>query len=78
MRWNHFSQVDALGSFDFFTSIISLDSLEAKDLLKSANAFKGADQKMIRTAGNLTPEQYHAISNVLPLAESLSLFIATG
>lgn len=67
-KWNHFSQVDALGSFDFFTSIISLDALVTDDLLKSKEVFLGADRKLILSPGHLTTDQYHRLSKVLPLA----------
>jgi hypothetical protein len=68
-KWNHFAQVDTLGSFDFYTTIIFLDSIRSDDLyelqkdlhyLVGSNDFSEVEQ--------FTPNQYTQLAKLLPLA----------
>lgn len=62
-HWNHFARVDTLGSFDFCTSIVSLESLKRIDLEEI--------QKFCSTpyvgGQKITSKQYSILSKVLPL-----------
>ncbi|SFV15604.1 hypothetical protein [Pseudoduganella namucuonensis] len=65
-RWNCFSKIDVLGSFDFYTSIISLDSVRPADFDDLAN-------KTIKSREENGPVQlsfsaYEAASKIMPLA----------
>lgn len=68
-RWNQFSQVDTLGAFDFYTSIISLDALNATDISSIRKAFpQQGDILAAYLANKFSPEHYALLSKVLPLA----------
>ena len=67
-KWNLFKEIDVLGSYDFFTSIVHLSSLKPIDIqgMNSAIMFFGA--KGGKETNKLTSEQYSMLSKVLPLA----------
>jgi hypothetical protein len=65
-RTNVLSAIDILGSFDFYTSIVSLDSLVEQDIAQ-ARALIGENSKPAAEA-ILTPAQFAAAKKVLPLA----------
>jgi hypothetical protein len=67
-RWNQFSQVDTLGAFDFYTSIISLDAVTADDISASLATFDISDSSPAELLESLTPAQYQRLSKILPLA----------
>lgn len=68
-KWNHFAQVDTLGSFDFYTSLLSLDGINEADILAMQGVFPGQlDVETFAKAKKLTAEQYALLSKVLPLA----------
>ena len=65
-RWNCFSQIDVSGSFDFYTSIISLDCLKLDD-------FDDLAKKTIRSRernGSMPLDffAYEAAAKIMPLA----------
>lgn len=62
-RWNCFSQVDILGSFDFYTLSVSLDSLTPKDVdeIKLPISSENENQPITMT-------EYERLKKVLPLA----------
>lgn len=62
------ANIDILGSFDFYTSLLSLDALSAKDIHKMHEAFDVASLNELIERGPLTPEQYSLAAKVLPLA----------
>lgn len=66
-KWNQFSQVDTLGAFDFYTAIVSLDALRAEDVSQLLAAFDIAGGAL-ETPENLTPDQYHQLAKIIPLA----------
>jgi len=63
-RWNPFRQVDLLGAFDFYTALITLDSLGAPDL-EEVQRNRPTDMQLGKP---LTADQYHALAKVMPLA----------
>lgn len=67
-RRNLFAKVDILGSFDFYTSLISLESLSARDIQEMHNAFRGESIAKIIGNGALSPDQYTWAAKILPLA----------
>ena len=67
-RLNPLSQVDINGSFDFYTSLVSLDALSAKDVQGMHNSFHEESFAEIIGRGALTPDQYLWAKKILPLA----------
>lgn len=59
---NILTKVDTLGSYDFWTSIITLDALTKNDL-STINPFESID-----THSTITQNQYSSLSKILPLA----------
>lgn len=62
------AKVDVLGSFDFYTSLISLDALSAEDIQGMQVALGDGDFKKLVDGGRLTPDQYQLAAKILPLA----------
>jgi hypothetical protein len=67
-RGNLLSKVDTLGSFDFYTSLVSLEALSAQDLHSMQRAFHEASFVDTVRQGKLTPDQYIWAAKILPLA----------
>ncbi len=67
-KWNLFSPVDILGAFDFYTSIISLDSVSENDILALLSSFDIANKSTIELMKNINLSQYEKLSKILPLA----------
>ena len=67
-RRNVLAKVDILGSFDFYTSLVSLDSLAVQDTQDMHKAFLGETLSTVIERGALSPEQYQLAAKVLPLA----------
>lgn len=74
---NVLARSDVLGSFDFFTTIVSLESLTSGDLSAQVVA---SMLKSNSRPGKLTDEQYKSISKVFPLVfhEYAHFFDATS
>lgn len=66
-KWNQLSGVDVLGSYDFYTSIISLDSLEKPDIDKLKTLFIKSPT-ILAAGGKTNPAQYESLQKVFPLA----------
>lgn len=66
-RWNQFSDVDTLGSFDFFTNIISLDAVRKEHLDIARSSFLDASLEDFLEQ-KLNPDQYSALAKFVPLA----------
>jgi len=62
-RLNCFSKVDTLGSFDFYSYIVFLESIQPEDIVKAAKSSIAA-----RNGAKLTVEQYHAQCKLFSLA----------
>lgn len=67
-RTNLLSKVDVLGSFDFFTSLISLDALSADDITEIRTAFGMKPPLCGAQNIHLSPSQYSIATKVLTLA----------
>ena len=61
---NQLAQVDTLGSFDFFTAIVSLESLQEKDIDEIADIPLERSPKW----QGITDDLYYKLAKVLPLA----------
>jgi len=62
-RWNCFSKVDILGSFDFYTLTVSLDSITSDEVSGiTLGDFRGVDKPTLSMA------EYERLKKVLPLA----------
>lgn len=78
MQFSHFkkqtdrrdllAKVDTLGSFDFFTTLISLDALSAQDIVELKRVFQGRTIPELLAHGGLTTSQYAIAEKILPLA----------
>lgn len=65
---NRILQLDVLGSFDFYTAVVSLESVSSADFRALARELAGAD--------DLTLDQFHALDGAIPvLAHELTHFI---
>ena len=68
-KWNCFAAIDILGSFDFYTSIVSLDSLTSKDIgIAQIKLYEFLLKKANNTTVVLNPSSYQEIEKVFPLA----------
>lgn len=68
-KWNCFAATDTLGSFDFYTSIVSLDSLVSVDISIARQKLLEFLQKQANNSGIvLDIDSYHRIAKVFPLA----------
>lgn len=67
-RRNVLAKVDILGSFDFYTSLVSLDSLAAQDIQGMHRALHGEPLAAIIERGAISLEQYQWVAKILPLA----------
>ncbi len=67
-RRNLLARVDTLGSFDFFTTLISLDALSAQDVQQLNRVFQGRTFSQLLAHGGLTTSDYAVAEKVLPLA----------
>lgn len=67
-RRNILAKVDILGSFDFYTSLVSLDSLSVKDIDQAKNVFQGLSLSELVKQKKLTLDQYSSAAKVFPLA----------
>lgn len=63
-RWNLFGKIDLLGSFDFYTALITLDAISIRDIKRTKEAFRDG----LHPDRPLSPDQYEALSKVMPLA----------
>lgn len=63
-RWNVFNKIDLLGAFDFYTTLITLDSLTIADL----DQVRQHCPPEMRFDKPLAAAQYAALARVLPLA----------
>jgi len=80
-KWNCFAASDTLGSFDFYTTIVSLDSLDTSDVRTcNQSIFEYAQQRLRNSSVMLDSSSYHAITKVYPLAahEYTHFFDATS
>lgn len=64
-RFNILNGADIAGSFDFFTTIVSLESLTKDDFQEVTSLLSQATPTHFP---NITPDQYRSISRLLPLA----------
>lgn len=67
-RRNVLAKVDVLGSFDFYTSLVSLDSLAAQDIQELHRAMHGELLGAIIERSAISLEQYQWAAKILPLA----------
>lgn len=68
-KWNCFAASDTLGSFDFYTTIVSLDSLDTSDVEACNESInKYAQQRARRSTEALDNSSYRSITKVYPLA----------
>jgi hypothetical protein len=68
-KWNCFAASDTLGSFDFYTTIVSLDSLDTSDIEAcNQSIHQYAQQRAHRSTEILVSSSYRAITKVYPLA----------
>lgn len=68
-KWNCFAATDTLGSFDFYTSTISLDALILKDVVETQNKLlRFAKKRDSDKTATLEPDSYRTIAKVLPLS----------
>lgn len=68
-RWNCFAATDTLGSFDFYTSTISLDALTSEDVVEAKNEFLRFVKKSVSNkTATLEIDSYHKIAKVFPLS----------
>lgn len=68
-KWNSLSRVDTLGSYDFYTSIISFESLQQKNILAFKKLSSQEQNSPSFSEGKkISIEQFQAINKVLPLA----------
>lgn len=68
-KWNCFAASDTLGSFDFYTTIVSLDSLVTSDVEACNQRINQyAQQRARNSTDTLDSSSYHAITKVYPLA----------
>jgi hypothetical protein len=80
-KWNCFAASDTLGSFDFHTTIVFLDSLDSSDVgTCNQRVNEYAQQRMPGSTDILDANAYHAITKVYPLAahEYTHFFDATS
>ncbi len=66
-KTNVLADVDTLGSFDFYTSIISLDSLTSRDIEQLREVIGGALNNSLDSPYSLTYAQYAIVTRTLPL-----------
>ncbi|MEQ1598718.1 MAG: hypothetical protein ABL880_05050 [Methylotenera sp.] len=66
-KWNQFANSDTLGSFDFYTYIVSLDSLTTNDISRFHKSFNQDFNEILNSKANLTPEEYEQLARILPL-----------
>lgn len=66
-KTNVLTDVDTLGSFDFYTSIISLDSLATTDIEQLRDLIGGALNDSLDTSSTLTYAQYEIAKKTFPL-----------
>lgn len=68
-RWNCFAATDTLGSFDFYTSIVSLDSLTSTDVtIAQQNLLEFLRQQTNDSRILLDIDSYRQVAKVFPLA----------
>lgn len=68
-KWNCFAAIDTLGSFDFYTSIISLDSVSTTDIVIANQEISEFVHKQANDSkAVLNGDSFHKITKVLPLA----------
>jgi hypothetical protein len=68
-RWNCFSATDTLGSFDFYTSIVALDSLTSTDVsIAQQKLQEFSRNRAIDSEVSLDSDSYCQIAKVFPLA----------
>jgi hypothetical protein len=67
-KHNVLSQCDTLGSFDFFSSIVSLDSLNEKNFENLGSVQKHL-RESLKSNGNLTLDSCNILRRFLPLAQ---------
>lgn len=67
-KTNILSAVDVLGSFDFYTTLITLDSLTSQDVAELNKAFGAQPLITAFQQTNLTPDQYLIAKKIIPLA----------
>ncbi|MGK7885386.1 MAG: hypothetical protein AB4057_12275 [Crocosphaera sp.] len=68
-KYNCFAATDTLGSFDFYTSIVSLDSLKSTDVTTAQEKLKEFFLKQANDSSIvLDADSYHQIAKVFPLA----------
>ncbi|AZB72034.2 hypothetical protein [Synechococcus elongatus] len=68
-QWNCFSATDTLGSFDFYTTIVSLDSLTLPEIRIAKEKLSEFYQHSLQDPNTLLDENsYHPIAKVFPLA----------
>lgn len=68
-KWNQFSQIDTLGSYDFYTSIVSLESLKKADIIQMKNAFKGEENLTpLHLGREISSDQFELLKKIFPLA----------
>jgi hypothetical protein len=80
-KWNCFAASDTLGSLDFYTTIVSLDSLNPSDIEACNNSIDEYKQQVGHGLTHiLNGESYRAIARVYPLAahEYTHFFDATS
>lgn len=65
---NPLAQTDILGSFDFFTTIVSLDSVDSNQIGAIAEIVSDYDAAFKFKSGELTSDLYKALVKVIPLA----------
>ncbi|MDH1629857.1 hypothetical protein [Pseudomonas mosselii] len=66
-KWNLFQDIDTLGSYDFFTSVVDLTSLSPRHILNMKSALEQLNHKKPK-GEKLSHEQYSSLAKVLPLA----------
>jgi hypothetical protein len=68
-RWNCFSATDTLGSFDFYTSTVSLDALTFTDVVSAQGEFSSFLRRKHKDhTATIESNAYTTIEKVLPLA----------
>lgn len=64
---NCLRRVDTLGSFDFYTTIVSLDALDKAKLESFSSSFPDYAATLLDVDKPITPAQYSAVCEILPL-----------
>jgi hypothetical protein len=66
-KWNQFKQVDVLGSYDFFTTIVSLDAITSDDIHSIQETWSTKEDKDPGNEAKISADQYYNISKNLSI-----------